>query len=119
MVAWIRKFRAESLGAGILALAMWDGFNCPTPVRSRASLPPTIPSISGRVMGGLVRSPAASDLYQAGQKAYRTGAVVLGSATADSSGRFTIKIYSASHAQAALPCGAGRQAAQATIRRSV
>ena len=30
-------------------------------------------------------------LYQAGQTAYRTGATVLGSATADSNGKFTIR----------------------------
>jgi streptogramin lyase len=43
-------------------------------------------------MGGI--GPIANSqvtLYQAGQSTYRTGAVVLGSATADSNGRFTIK----------------------------
>lgn len=113
MVAWIGKFRAASLCAGILALAMGMALGgcggdssrplapTPTPIPPTPVVPTPTPvpsptptpaaSIFGRVMGGL--GPIAGSqvtLYQAGQNAYRTGATVLGSATADSNGRFTI-----------------------------
>lgn len=62
----------------------------PTPVVPTPT-PTPVASISGRVKGGLGPiSGSQVALYMAGQSAYRTGAVVLGSATADSSGRFTI-----------------------------
>jgi sugar lactone lactonase YvrE len=117
MVAWIRKFRAESLCAGILALAIGmalngcggDNSSSPAPTPTPAPVTPTptpapstptpvpsptptpAPSISGHVKGALGPiSGSQVTLYQAGQDAYRAGAAVLGSATTDSNGKFTV-----------------------------
>ncbi len=116
MVAWIRKPRAASLCAGILALFIGMALSgcsgdsssspaptptpvpttptpvAPTPTPVPSPTPTPGPSISGRVRGGLGPiSGSEVTLYQAGQAAYRTGATVLGSATADSNGKFTIR----------------------------
>lgn len=113
MVAWIRTFRAVSLCAAILALAIGMALSgcggdssgpaaptptpptptpiVPTPTPVPSPTPTPTGSISGRVTGGL--GPIAGSqvtLYQAGQNGYRTGAAALGSATANSNGRFTI-----------------------------
>lgn len=111
MTAWIGKSRATSLWAGILALSMGMALSgcsgdsssspapTPTPVPTTAPTPRPVPSptptpapsISGRVRGGLGPiSGSEVTLYQVGQGAYRTGATVLGSATTDSHGKFTI-----------------------------
>ena len=113
MVAWMGKFRAASLGAVILALVFGmalggcsgDSSHSPAPTPLGPTATPVVPtptpvptatptpvgSISGQVNGGtgpIVGSQVT--LYAAGQSAYRAGAVALGSAVTDSSGRFTI-----------------------------
>ena len=63
----------------------------PTPTPKPSPTPTPNASISGEVTGGL--GPVAGSqvtLYRAGQSAYKTGAAVLGSATTDSQGKFTI-----------------------------
>ena len=108
MVRWIRKFRAASLCAGILTLTIAMALSgcggdssrppvptpspvVPTPTPVPSPTPTPVSSISGRVRGGLGPiSGSQVTLYMAGQSAYRTGATVLGSATADSTGKFTI-----------------------------
>lgn len=122
MRAWIRKSRATSLCAGILALAFGMALNgcggdssgppaptpapptptpaVPTPTPVPSPTPTPVPSISGHVKGGL--GPIAGSqvtLYLAGKSAYKTGAMVLGSATADANGSFAIKFTQ--------PAGAG------------
>ncbi len=88
MVAWIRKFRAESLCAGILALVIGMALREPAVARSRRHLD---------FRPGYERTKPdrlqPSDLYQAGQKAYRTGAMGLGNATTDLRGGFTIRFF--------------------------
>jgi streptogramin lyase len=120
MVARIRKFRVASVCAGVLAFAIGiamsgcggDSSNrpapsptplhptptpvVPTPTPQPTPVPSPTPtpagSLSGQVRGGL--GPIVGSqvtLYGAGQNAYKIGAAVLGSATADSNGRFTIQ----------------------------
>jgi streptogramin lyase len=110
-MAWIGQSRAASLSAGILtlvlgmALAGCSGGSShspapppptptpvvPTPTPVPTATPTPVGSISGQVNGGL--GPIVGSqvtLYAAGETAYRTGAVALGSAVTDSSGHFKI-----------------------------
>lgn len=113
MVAWIGKFGAASWCAGVLALFIamaLGGCNgssshspaptplgptatpaVPTPTPVPTATPTPVGSISGQVKGGL--GPIVGSevtLYAVGQSAYGAGAVALGSAVTDSSGRFKI-----------------------------
>lgn len=117
MVGWIRTFRTASLCLGALALALALAVGgcsggssghttptpkptpipptpvppSPTPIPTPSPSPTPVTSISGQVEGGLGPiSGAQVTLYQAGPNAYGAGAAVLGSATADSSGKFAI-----------------------------
>src|ERR1700756_2003193 len=105
MGVWVRRFATANLCIGILGLAIamalggCGGDNSsppvptatpiqptptPTPVPSPSPTPTPAGSISGGVMGGMGRIVGSQvTLYQAGQTASRTDAVVLGSATAD------------------------------------
>jgi streptogramin lyase len=113
MIAWIKRFRMTGLCATAMAIAIaiagCSGDSSerpapPIPTATRTRIVPTptptpVPtatptpatSISGKVMGGLGPiSGSQVTLYQAGADAYRADATALGTATADSSGRFTI-----------------------------
>ncbi len=117
MRPWIKTSRIAGLGLSALMLAFAIAcVGCgpdtsrgptPTPVPTPKPVVPTptpappVPtptptptpanSISGDVEGGLAPIAGAQvTLYQAGQSAYRTGATVLGTATTDSSGKFTV-----------------------------
>jgi streptogramin lyase len=109
MVAWLGKFRAANWGAGILALFIGMALGgcsggssptpsgptatpaVPTPTPAPTATPTPVGSISGQVNGGT--GPIAGSqvtLYTPGQSAYGAGAMALGSAVTDSSGRFKI-----------------------------
>ena len=111
MVAWIGKCRPASLCVGILALAIGlalsgcngDSSRSPAPTPIAPTPTPLVPtptpsptptpvgSISGRVQGGLGPiSGSQVTLYAAGQSAYKTGAVAMGTAITDSGGNFRI-----------------------------